>query len=99
MPTRLKIRLKFRLLHLRLSAFHLKIRLINWLGMQFFHLSQWCTHAMIGEKVLTAYREKSPDAAKLIQDRYNLLNSIDNDFCACDMLGTMHRQVTKTPKL
>ena len=75
--------------------FRLKILLLEWLGTQFFNFSQWCTHATIGETVLKAYRERTPDAAKLILARYDLLNSIVPEFCACDMLASMHRQVTK----
>lgn len=78
--------------------FRLKILFLEWLGTQFFNLSQWCTHATIGETVLKAYRERTPDAAKLILDQHDRLKAISDEFCALDMLGSMYRQVTKQNK-
>ena len=95
MITRLKLRLKFKLLHLRMIYHHRRLLFVEWLGTQFFNLSQFCTHVTIGKSVLKAYRERTPNAAELILERHKFLSSISCNFCALDMLGSMYRQVTK----
>lgn len=74
-----------------------KLRFLEWLGTLFFQLSQKCTHATIGQTVLSAYRERSPNATHVILARYDLLKSI-GEFTALDMLGAMHRQIERENK-
>jgi hypothetical protein len=71
------------------------LRLLEWLGMRLFALSQWCEHQTIGKKVLTAYRMRSPDALAIVMDRYEKLNAISPNFAALDTLGSMYRQMKR----
>lgn len=80
---------------MKTTCLHCWLRFLDWLSMQAFLFSQWLQHKTIGEKVLQAYRQRSPEAAQLLLERYRLLSDISPEFSALDMMASMHRQMVR----